>query len=559
VIPRAVTQRSGGAIFLGFFGLLTLVVTVELSRGTLHAWAWRAVATTCFVVSLPGGWRWLVVAAPVMLAYEPFGWGGAVGLVMYVPLYLLLQRRHSHDAAGCGIAIALMQTVVLSAWASPATPKPQVTEWLLVCVAILIWSASTTLIHRQLCASGSFLKLTSCMIIPAAEWLRTQTHGLVLPNHLTAHAIAQNFWLTQLAEPLGILGLSLFGCMVGLMVALALGPGLLHRRRSLNVRPLLFAAGLIIGGVGFAEVRVRMLSNEEHRIITVRVVQEYEPDGVRSETVELRFAAAVRRAVALRDADLIVLPENAMYARSPLAAPSAWLAPTAVEQFLRDHDNHAPIVGGVTVDVYEQGDSFPIKVSAWVLAANYQSVMRDKLIFAPVGESPPFDGWPVMGRIGQWIGGDLPIIVTEDPRATLTITPEIEANLCFCFEYLIPGIWTHRSATTSSDLQLCLADVSAFGYSKIERLQNQAARRLRAVELRTPFLFVADGGSELYDRIGVLKEQMTPDMESSIWNVQVASERSRWTLILMHMRATYGPPLMGIILAIALALGWRRN
>lgn len=537
------------AVAQGSMGLLALVAAVEMSRGRAGALLWRELAAAFFLLCVSGGQRALVAALPVLLSYEPVGFGFFLGPFMYVPLFIILDEGNRRDAVNGAVAMTLVQTVILSAWVMPDLPAPAATEWLLAGLIFPMWLAVTLLMQRQLRASRPLARWAACLFIPGMEWLRTQTPGLRLPSLLTAHAVAQNFWLAQLAEPFGVLGLSVFGSAMSLLVASAFEPALRHGIRPNRPDLLYLAGGLLFGAGTFAAIRVWSLQEADSLHVSVRVVQSYESPTLSAEEVRRRFARAVQNAIASRDAEIIVLPENALNESSESRAIPERPDTAEIQNALLKAQSKTVVLAGVT-----SGAENRYKVSAWAVQTGREPAKRDKLILAPIGECAPFAGWPWADRVGKWITGNPVEFVADNTNATIPLGSSLQANLCFCFEYLIPGIWAHRSSATPADMQVCVADLSYFGYDAIERVQHRQARRLRAIELRTPFLFVANGGSELHDRLGRLVELVPPEIETALWTVSLPSERPAFPLALALARARYGPFILGLVLILAVLL-----
>jgi hypothetical protein len=87
--------------------------------------------------------------------------------------------------------------------------------------------------------------------------------------------------------------------------------------------------------------------------------------------------------------------------------------------------------------------------------------------------------------------------------------------------------------------------------SELERRQGRAARRLAAIQHRTPLLYVANGGSEWFSADGRLHAPTRPEDEWTHW-------QNSWTRALITSRTWITP--LGLMALGVLAIGdWLRD
>jgi apolipoprotein N-acyltransferase len=157
----------------------------------------------------------------------------------------------------------------------------------------------------------------------------------------------------------------------------------------------------------------------------------------------------------------------------------------------------------------------------------------DKQFGAPLVEVNPFQGIPILEDIGERATHLSRQMRPKQNRAVLPIGSAVRAVVAICNEHQLPDIWSRRGVTdlSSVNLQLVLSDVSWFDNSDEERDQSRLARRLLAAKYRLPLLYVASGGSELWNRQGTLVHALDTQTQFGVWNLSVPlldAARTSW-------------------------------
>jgi apolipoprotein N-acyltransferase len=147
----------------------------------------------------------------------------------------------------------------------------------------------------------------------------------------------------------------------------------------------------------------------------------------------------------------------------------------------------------------------------------------DKQFGAPLVEVNPFQGIPVLERIGERATHLSRQMEPNQNGAVLPIGSGVRAVVAICNEHQLPDIWSRRGVPdlSSVNLQLVLSDVSWFDHSQEERDQSRLARRLLAAKYRLPLLYVASSGSELWNQEGGLMHALDTRTQFGVWDLSI--------------------------------------
>jgi apolipoprotein N-acyltransferase len=337
-------------------------------------------------------------------------------------------------------------------------------------------------------------------------------------------------------------------------VILAIGAGELTRYRSHldpNPAPLRIAvvqSGLPSEARGLQEPQpVDSQTAKEGSRSQVHEKQDSDPEN---------YAASLRSYLASDNpCDILFLPEGAISIgewndpNDPDAEPLMTLSD--LESKFADQINSFLVTGAMIKEELDKKVAF--RNTAVSLDSYFNLLGQiDKQFGAPLVEVNPFQGIPMLEGIGERATHLSRQMKPKLNSAVLPIGSAVRAVVAICNEHQLPDIWSRRGVTdlTAVNLQLILSDVSWFGDSDEERNQSRLARRLLTAKYRLPLLYVANSGSELWNKEGTLVDALDTQTQFGIWDLSVLrldATRRRWR----------PPSELWPVVLFCIFLGWR--
>lgn len=513
IVPTVGTV-SPAAVHLVHLGVLTLLIAA-LSTRVRHD---------------------LFGSALVLVAHPPVGLGWVIGPFVYVPLILLCRRRSSWRASALsGAFFGWSLGYVLAGWSTITLARPLLADVTMLLVSGSLGALVSVGIRAAALLPPAARFPATAAIIVAMEWGRCWNQVVSLPYFLTAHLVAENPYLAQWSEVTGFWGLTVWTVAASVVAAAAIEqPSLRPRTAGL----LAIALCLALGG---GAVRYHSLNAPDSRTVRVLVVQDdnsRKPHGIDAASDGRQVLARLRDAVTSTDRpDFVLLPEGTIV--------SGWVEQTADGEVRAEPDGVTPERLQEVIADWRGTEGPPVVAGASLMLPNgarrnsvclfaekavTPSIVRDKVMKAPIGESVPFEGIPLLEAVGGTLAESRSELATVDPFA------EIDHNgvrfaVCVCFEHVLPDVWHrhHLSDPSEIDIQAAFGDMRWFEYSPVERSQSRPARRLHAIMNRVPFVYVANGGSEWVNIRGDVVQTLRPDSAFGEFKVDVPTHgHSPW-------------------------------
>lgn len=168
------------------------------------------------------------------------------------------------------------------------------------------------------------------------------------------------------------------------------------------------------------------------------------------------------------------------------------------------------VMSGLSVDL----DAKHYRCSVALVNRKGVIISSDKKVPALIGEK----------RIKFLTPDNAMKFVCSKPNPLLKTPQGIKFGVLVCHEHTLPNIWSIRKINNFSNIaaQVCLSNMIWTGYSKLERLQSRRSRILLAIRYRKPFLFVANGGSELIFPCGRIKKSLSPESTGAIFHLPIS-------------------------------------
>jgi apolipoprotein N-acyltransferase len=528
--------------------------------------------------------RGLKLAAAAALVTILYHWEGTAilfGVLSYTLFFYSLIGLRSKRAAiigfgfGAGIVALNLRWLVAEFDAHWA----RLVLFIVALYGGLFMAAVAALLRYSLIRRPGILGITlTVLVLPAADYLRLATPRLGTSNLYSAHLVVANLDIARAAHWVGAGGLSVLMAFCSYAAAAWLA----HERRTrwtprIAARKAArqrigIAVGLVVLTVAAGELdRLRSGASANSTLLKIAVIQSGLPsdagsvkqpslaprdaqqgtgsrtesakEGPRSPAQDTQESDTENYAASLRSylgsnnpCDILFLPEGAISVgewndpNDPNADQLMTLS--ELENKFADQINSFFVTGAM---IKEEGD---IKVGFRNTAISLDSYFNllgqaDKQFGAPLVEINPFQGIPLLERIGE---GATHLSRRMEPKqngAVLPIGSAVRAVVAICNEHQLPDIWSRRGVTdlSSVNLQLVLSDVSWFDDSNEERDQSRLARRLLAAKYRLPLLYVASSGSELWNSDGSLVHALDTRAQFGVWDLSVprlTAARTSW-------------------------------
>jgi hypothetical protein len=243
------------------------------------------------------------------------------------------------------------------------------------------------------------------------------------------------------------------------------------------------------------------------------------PRGAEAGTRIVRIACVptpslpgeLQRADAL-EADLIILPENVAkrYPLKPAKSDDLQLEPLL--DTIAGFRHQTPTLLGVV----ERGpDDYR---NAVLLYANGQEATVDKRRGIPGCEIAAFSDWPIARSVVSLLVPVTSKIRLRQGRSRTLDTGSLRVSANVCFDHSCLSTWRAWGADDQfdSDLLVCVARLYRLsGGARWECVLSRRARRLHAVNLGRPLVYVSDLGSEL-------------DLPDGQWYVSTCRDLHTW-------------------------------
>lgn len=425
------------AMFVGFIGLAW---GLHFTQGTRRPW-------------LAGAWR-----------AGAFGFGYFFVSVHWVRFAFYVDAdRFAHMAWGAVVGLALVLALF---WALAG--------------AVVCW-------HRDKHYLTPFALTAS---FASAEWLRTWLFT-GFPWNMPGMIWTPGQPISQIAAPVGVLGLTALTLFMGFSLFSALQPK--HRR---TVWP--FAMGLILftsGGVWGAH---HISAPQTKTDITVRMVQantqQVDKWKVGSRENILMDHLRLTRADGLENQDIIIWPEAAI--------PTPILDDKPVQDAINDvlHPGQILITGTYRID---RSQDTPRYFNSLVVLKKQDGQLQtqavyDKTHLVPFGEYLPFE--PIFSRLGL----KQMVAVGESfsaghTRTAIPLTDQIKIYPLICYEALFPNAIPQGIDATFA---INISNDAWFGTGS-GPIQHLHQTQYRAIESRTPIVRVTPTGiTTLIDKYG---------------------------------------------------------
>ncbi|MBV9878732.1 MAG: hypothetical protein JO025_28640 [Verrucomicrobia bacterium] len=433
------------------------------------------------------------------------------------------------------------------------------------------------------------------LLLPAADYLRVVTPRFGTSNLFSAHLVVANLDIAQAAHWVGAGGLSTLVVFCSYAAAGWLAHELRTRwapriaaRKAARQRIAIAIALVILTAAAGRLDRIVSGASTNSTLLKIAVIQsglpseaarnpslapsntQQEPrsrtelakDGLPSQNPDTQgsdhenYAASLRSYLGSNNScDILFLPEGAISIgewndpNDPNAEPLMSLSD--LENKFADQINSFLVTGAMIKEERDQKVSF--RNTAISLDSYFNLLGQvDKQFGAPLVEVNPFQGIPVLEGIGERATHLSRRMEPNQNRAILPIGSGVRAVVAICNEHQLPDIWSRRGVPdlSSVNLQLVLSDVSWFDQSQEERDQSRLARRLLAAKYRLPLLYVASGGSELWNQQGNLMHALDSRTQFGVWDLSIPR--------IDPARRTWQPPseLWPVVLFCALFV-WR--
>ena len=523
--PRSLMLRAGGIALAITLAAIPSVYTIIV--GAAHVI--HILVLFVLIITLSSRIRYdLMASFLVLVAFPPVGLGCLLGPVVYVPLILLCQRRTSWKASALtGVFFGWSLGYVLAGWTTSTLARPLLADVTMLLVSGLLGALLALGIRASSLLPAGVRFAATTVVITAVEWLRCCNPILSLPYLLTAHLVAENPYLAQWAEVTGFWGLSVWSAAFCVIVAAAI------EEPRLRLRIAGFLSCLLLMALIAGAVRYHSLASPGSRSVRFLFVQDHNPrqshavDTVSDGQLVIdRLKEAVGQ---IERPDFVLLPEGTVVigwteqtASGEVRADPEGLTPERLQEVVADWRGAEgpPVIAGTSLMLSE--GSRRNSVCLFKEKAVTPSVVRDKVINAPIGESVPFDGIPLLEHVGGALAECRSRLVAMDT------SPKIDHNgvhfaVCVCFEHVLPDVWSCHDLSNLDDvdIQAAFGDMRWFEYSPVERQQSRSARRLHAIMHRTPFVYVANGGSEWINCRGEVVQALSSDSCSVEYNGEI--------------------------------------
>ncbi len=471
--------------------LILLLIVLEATRDAKHAEIMRlgAVSTLAFGISrYPRTDVCLVIF--FVIQFEPFGLGKWLGLFIYAPVLAVVVRREISATLVLVAFLGAAQPLVLVPWLSHAATHALVAEILLAALGAIWMLGACVPAGLLLRRFGMFASPLSAVWILLAEWGRCHLPSFPMPYLLSAHAVAGNMLVAQLASVVGVLGLGggvLLICSTTALIARTQG-----RRFAATTSVVLVVTTGLAGWILMPPEG----EGRQEFTLTVACLTGFGATG--SE----RGACLIEQfehALAMPDIDLIVFPESALTAGG--RANSAYVDPEELGQLLRLRKDPPMVLAGAYETILgEDGGLDGWRKPLIVLNGAKMSEVGEKQWFAPVAERRPFDGIPILSDLGKFLSSNPTQPIVSSSGCSFR-TAEVSIAACQCLEAMMPDLWDRKSLAEKPQIQLAIANVRAYRSSRTQELQSRAARILKAIEYRAPFIYVS------FDRVDWVDER----------------------------------------------------
>lgn len=450
----------------------------------------------------------LLGSALYALSFPPFELAPLAFVSYAPPLAFLASTREARDARLMGLFFGTLSHALVLRWIWTIFGEASLGLWVVFGLlhALTFW---LLFLVKERFGAGRMLALAPFLLL-GVECFRSEWWFLRFPWATTGTAQASDPRISQLAEWVGVYGLSLAAMGVGALVAAALGANAKRR-----VGYALVALGVWLLMTGLGALRGRAIEDEvasEHaRPIEVAVVQ-YETNRVDEA---LHWADAVPESV-----ELAVFPELAAALIATRAAhtddPEMAGALSEVARRAR-----AMVAIGAT-EPTEGGDFF----NTLLLVSEEGSTLAHYHKAEPVplfadgvrsGPSDPID--TALGRLG----------------------------LCICYDFTHPHV-TARALDGAELVVVASGDLAS--WSALQHEEHRLIARLRAIEHRRFVVRATSSGiSAVIDPLG--RELVTMGFEEEGVRTATVHLRQGRTLI---ARAGMALPYACLLLALAVAV-----
>ncbi len=479
----------------------------------------------------------VLASAAMAVAALPPGHVTILVPVMMVPLVWVLDGR---SPASGFVAVWLYFSLVaatISRWLTEVLiheyAVPAVPAWVFTIVLAASYSllpAASAWVYCRLrhSLSTGVAPLVFGALWSLAEWVRSEPLGV--PWVLAAHPLAQTpFWI-QMADLVGVYGISFLVATVNAGIALSA-----KERRLGPFVPVVIILGL---STAYGAVRSSEPLNLDRTLRVAIVHSDVPPEerfqGTSMKTNSERLAARTARALAGVETDLVVWSETAI--DGDLSA-----APQLLERLLAlASEMDTTLVAGA-----QRRSASGVFNSVFFLGPRfYDAKVYDKRRLVPFAEAEP----PLVARLVApllpGVQDGVPYIRGSDPTVVERAGWKLAANVCFEITYTDLSRDARRAG---ADLMLNLSNDGWFGLGGYAELHLQHAV-FRAVELRTWIVRNANGGvSAIIDSRGVVRASLAPEKAGEI--VAEVGPAEAWSLYVRWGNA----PVVVVMLATPVA------
>lgn len=501
---------------VGIFSLLAVSILI------IPAFRWKNFIL--FFIALFLTRRHLIYSAsilPILLGHLHPGLGLYTEFFCYVGFYWVLLYATSHYRTA-----VIFGFIVGAALGFCSTPFLMTMKYSWVIMSLLaiynglIWAVATVAVfaillgikRKKSMAIKALCLPFAASVIPLAEYFRACNVWIPLGYNCTFHFVAENLYLAQLAEFVDFLGLAILLCLTNLVLVFIFHDFTRNTKRALaQLFGVIVTLG-ILHYLGYRQLqRVVDFPVDEIRVVVVQPLAAPENSVTTAYAVTAEYKLAIIEKW-LQEAEkegigCIFLPENSFVESE--RNYFNMLQIQSLLSLLQKYPGIDCIIGGISTDL----DENRYRCSAGIITHQGVIATTDKYIPALIGEK----------RVNFITPANAMQFVCSNPDPLLQIPGGVKIGVLICHEHTFPNIWNIRKIDDFAqiDAQVCLSNMIWTGYSQLERLQSRRSRVLLAIQHRKPFLFVANGGSELIAPCGRVKDSIAPETTGAIFHLPV--------------------------------------
>lgn len=430
---------------------------------------------------------------------------GALSLVAYVPLFLLLKNKNLKATFGLSFMTMTVQYAIVLSWIFiavhvygyvPTLPASIITLLLPMLMALKGAIFFTIARFLSMHFNRSFLWFAPIALC-ALEYFRNFHVFGGFPWGNSGYSLGRIPEFLQLASVVGIYGVVFF---VGLINALISVLILFKRQRR---RCLGMIALLVLGAYGFGALRISQGANEFAPKVRIALLQGNIPQevknksGLHAEDILAIYGNLQQKAID-EEVQLIVWPESAY----------PWLVDQAKSELELKKSGVASVIGATTY-AFDRARKFShYQNSAFFLDYSGQIVGRyDKTHLVPFGEYVPWPMINVVDKIVPGMGAYKPGFDFIPIHLPLALGKNVAIGTAICYEDIFPEI-SRAFANNGATLLVNITNDAWFGETSAP-YQHLLMNQFRAVESGRPYVRATNSGvSAFIDAYGKIHKQM---------------------------------------------------